>query len=360
MSSDLPDYYKALGLQKSAADDEIKKAYRKLALKWHPDKNPGNKQAEEKFKEIAEAYATLSDDSKRRKYDQVRDAPPARATYQASAPTPQDFQWWGKTPGEGPGNPFSKPPPAGFHAGASPFDFPNSYSGTESGFFGDIPTRRYSTNSGRSSSFATPHFSLNEARNLFDSFFGGQDPFADFTDAFGGPGRRSQNGNMLSNNAAGNMGGGSWDVKVTKVKRADGTVVIERTDNRTGQTTRSTEGSSRGGSFKEDRSYVHPNERAPRPNNMFQTEGNFPQSRTTQRDSFATSTRADNFGKHIQQALPGTIHSSEQDSFKSTPAAGGRASGGGGIERSSWMVSGGPKGDGGGGQRGAFVGWSSN
>lgn len=64
------DYYEVLGVQKNATADEIRKAYRKLAIKYHPDKNPGNKDAEEKFKEAAEAYDVLSDDSKRQKYDQ--------------------------------------------------------------------------------------------------------------------------------------------------------------------------------------------------------------------------------------------------------------------------------------------------
>ncbi len=64
------DYYKVLGVSKSATKDEIKKAYRKLAVKYHPDKNKGNKQAEEKFKEINEANEVLSDDEKRKKYDQ--------------------------------------------------------------------------------------------------------------------------------------------------------------------------------------------------------------------------------------------------------------------------------------------------
>lgn len=64
------DYYEVLGVAKTATPDEIKKAYRKIAIKYHPDRNPGNKEAEEKFKEAAEAYDVLSNDEKRQKYDQ--------------------------------------------------------------------------------------------------------------------------------------------------------------------------------------------------------------------------------------------------------------------------------------------------
>ena len=64
------DYYEVLGVSKSSKKDEIKKAYRKLALKYHPDKNIGDKSSEEKFKEASEAYHVLSDDKRKANYDQ--------------------------------------------------------------------------------------------------------------------------------------------------------------------------------------------------------------------------------------------------------------------------------------------------
>lgn len=66
------DYYEILGVSETATDAEIKKAYRKLALKYHPDKNAGNKDAEEKFKEVSEAYYTLEDKKRRAQYDNMR------------------------------------------------------------------------------------------------------------------------------------------------------------------------------------------------------------------------------------------------------------------------------------------------
>lgn len=92
------DYYEVLGVKKDASDDEIKKAFRKLAIKYHPDKNPGDKAAEEKFKEANEAYSVLSDKTKRSRYDQFGHA---------------------GVGGDGGGNPFG----GGFNSQSFNFDF---------------------------------------------------------------------------------------------------------------------------------------------------------------------------------------------------------------------------------------------
>ena len=68
------DYYDILGINKSASASEIKKAYRKMAVKYHPDKNPDDKEAEEKFKEVSRAYEVLSDEDTRARYDQFGEA----------------------------------------------------------------------------------------------------------------------------------------------------------------------------------------------------------------------------------------------------------------------------------------------
>ena len=68
--ADKRDYYEVLGLSKGASESEIKSAFRKMAMKYHPDRNPGDKEAEEKFKEVNEAYSILSDPEKKSKYDQ--------------------------------------------------------------------------------------------------------------------------------------------------------------------------------------------------------------------------------------------------------------------------------------------------
>src|SRR5690348_9599216 len=87
MAVDYKDYYKILGVNKNAGEKEIRSAYRKLARKYHPDVNPGDKAAEEKFKEINEANEVLSDPEKRKKYDELSDY----------------YQQYGRMPGAGTG-----------------------------------------------------------------------------------------------------------------------------------------------------------------------------------------------------------------------------------------------------------------
>lgn len=90
---DYKDYYQTLGVGKSADEKEIKQAYRKLAMKYHPDRNPGDKQSEEKFKEINEAYQVLSDPEKRQRYDQLGDSY-SRYTQYGGAPTGFNWEDW--------------------------------------------------------------------------------------------------------------------------------------------------------------------------------------------------------------------------------------------------------------------------
>ncbi len=98
---DVKDYYQTLGVARNADEKEIKKAYRKLAQQYHPDKNPGNKAAEQRFKEINEAYTVLSDPDKRSKYDRFG---AQWEQYSRTGGRPEDFDWgaWGGgAPGQG-------------------------------------------------------------------------------------------------------------------------------------------------------------------------------------------------------------------------------------------------------------------
>ncbi|HYM65461.1 MAG TPA: DnaJ C-terminal domain-containing protein [Candidatus Sulfotelmatobacter sp.] len=129
------DFYSILGVSKSATDSDIKKAYRKLALQYHPDRNKGNKTAEEKFKEVTKAYEVLSDAQKRQTYDQFGEAA---------------FEQGG--PGAGGGGPFG-----GF--------------GQQGGQYGPF-TYTYSSNGGN---FDFGGFS--DPFEIFEQFFGGGNPF---------------------------------------------------------------------------------------------------------------------------------------------------------------------------------------
>jgi len=87
---DYKDYYKILGVERNASADDIRKAYRKLAMKYHPDRNPGDKSAEDRFKDINEAYQVLSDKEKRARYDQLGSA---YSSWQQRGGSSGDFNW---------------------------------------------------------------------------------------------------------------------------------------------------------------------------------------------------------------------------------------------------------------------------
>lgn len=134
MAADKADYYDLLGVDKGASADEIKKAYRKQALEWHPDKHSDNKEAAEKrFKEINEAYQVLSDPQKKQAYDQFG--------HQAFAPGG----------GMGGANPFG-----GGQGGFGPFTYTYTSQGGQNPFSG---------------------FDFNDPFDIFEQFFGGQSPF---------------------------------------------------------------------------------------------------------------------------------------------------------------------------------------
>ncbi|WP_456424950.1 DnaJ C-terminal domain-containing protein [Rhodocaloribacter sp.] len=139
MEAEVKDYYAVLGVAEDASDEEIKRAYRKLARRYHPDRNPNDHEAEERFKEIQEAYEVLGDEVRRREYDRLRKAPFAGRAF-GEEPFAGPF---GRTPG---GFGFER----GF--GGSPFDFGEPEFG-EPGFGG--------------------------VHDLFSRFFGGEEPFAE-------------------------------------------------------------------------------------------------------------------------------------------------------------------------------------
>ncbi len=87
---DYKDYYNILGVARNASADEVRKAYRKLAMKYHPDRNPGDKASEDRFKDINEAYQVLSDKEKRARYDQLGSA---YSSWQKRGGSPGDFNW---------------------------------------------------------------------------------------------------------------------------------------------------------------------------------------------------------------------------------------------------------------------------
>src|SRR6184192_1853322 len=88
------DYYETLGVARDASEDDIKKAYRRLARQYHPDRNPGDKQAEDHFKEVQDAYDVLSDKAKRAQYDRFGFVGP-----EGGMPGGTTFQWGGGMPG---------------------------------------------------------------------------------------------------------------------------------------------------------------------------------------------------------------------------------------------------------------------
>lgn len=118
------DYYQVLGVSKNASADDIKKAYRKLARKYHPDVNPGDKAAEEKFKELSEAYEVLSDPEKRQKYDQFG---AQWRQYERAGGRPEDFDWgrWAGQPGGG---------QRAYSRSVSPEEFEQMFGGGPGGF----------------------------------------------------------------------------------------------------------------------------------------------------------------------------------------------------------------------------------
>jgi len=141
------DYYKILGVSKTASQDDIKKAFKKLAIKYHPDKNPNNKEAEKRFKEINEAYQVLSDPEKRKQYDLLGDNWQQYSNYTSAAnQSAGGQQYYYNT------------------AGASGFDF--------SDIFGDLFNTKKTTSSQYSNKRVNKKTYVSGFSDFFNTFFG--------------------------------------------------------------------------------------------------------------------------------------------------------------------------------------------
>lgn len=168
------DYYKTLGVKKNAGADEIKKAYRKLARKHHPDVNPGDKAAEEKFKDINEAYEVLSDEEKRAKYDRFG---AEWQQFSGAGGRPQDFNWGAWGAGGQPGGTQYRT--------VSPEEFEQMFGGGRGGSgFSDFFETLFGAMGGRTTGGSR-------------SGFGGSFSSAGGDDFFGNLGRGSQTAQML-------------------------------------------------------------------------------------------------------------------------------------------------------------------
>jgi len=166
------DYYKVLGVEKSASDDDIKKAYKKMALKHHPDRNKGSEESAKKFKQVSEAFEVLSDSNKRAVYDQFGE---------------EGLKGGGAPPGAGAagGNPF-----AGFGG------FPGQGSGGRTTFsFNGAP------------GMGSGGFSASDPNDIFSAFFGGQSPFGAASFGGGKPGASMFQGMDMDEDERGFPGG---------------------------------------------------------------------------------------------------------------------------------------------------------